>query len=105
MDEDLEFTNETEMLCILSVRMVYLCQKAYKVSYSISRIVKLWVTFVLILLPGIFLVMDSLFYSIIYKLALLLLFPILLWVMKFFTEGEFLKFVSFRDKLLARLPL
>ena len=87
----------------MSAGMAYLSQQVYRVCYSGLRILKLWTTFLIILFLGIFIVPDSLFFSLIYKTCLLLLFPILLWGVKFFTEGEVVRLINLKRKLVFRL--
>jgi len=79
---------------VVMTTMIY-NQKLMKLNYEWFRIVKLLIVTLTIFLLGYFIVIDSLVFSIIYKLSLIILYPFLLFIARFYASGEIQRFKRF----------
>lgn len=79
---------------LLMAFLTYVCsQKFYRVQYEYGRLAKLAVALVVILTAGLATKNSSGFFGFALKSSLFLMFPVLLYVLRFFREGEIAKFI------------
>jgi O-antigen/teichoic acid export membrane protein len=71
--------------------MLYYNQKLIKLDYEIVRIIKIFAVTAVIFSAGYFIVFENLVISIIFKVIIVLLFPLLLAVLKFYYPNEIVR--------------
>ena len=88
---------------IVIVLMFLYNQKLMKLYYEWKRIIKIIIVTAAIFLAGYLVNIDSIAISIVYKAAIILLYPFLLFLLKFYTPGEIQKARDFFRKGLNKL--
>lgn len=83
--------------------MFFYNQKLMKLYYEWKRILKVIITAAAIFAIGYFFIIDNIVISIIFKVIIILLFPFLLFLVRFYTKGEIQKAKEFFSNLLRRL--
>jgi O-antigen/teichoic acid export membrane protein len=86
---------------ILGVGIVFVSQKYYFVPYDYPRILKLFLSILLIIFIGKYIDVKLATYAIFLKAVLVLFFPILLYYLKFFNKND-LQFLHHKMKMLAQ---
>ena len=73
---------------LVIIALIIYNQSLMKINYEWFRLLKLAVVTAAIFAAGYFIKIDRLSLSILYKIAIILLFPLLLYVIRFFTKNE-----------------
>ena len=88
---------------IVIVLMFLYNQKLMKLYYEWKRIIKIIIVTTVIFLAGYLVNIESIAISIVYKVAIILLYPFLLLLLRFYTPGEIQKAKDFFRKGLNKL--
>jgi len=78
---------------------LYFNQRLIKIKYEIFRIIKIFIVTAAIFFTGYFVVFDNLVLSIIFKIIIILLFPFLLALLKFYTPSEIERVKTFINSI------
>lgn len=77
---------------IVIAAMYFYNRKLMKLHYEWKRLLKIVFITSIIFTPGFFINIENIVLSIIFKVAIILLYPILLFLVRFFNQGEILRF-------------
>jgi len=88
---------------IVTMAMFFYNQKLMKLYYEWPRIIKLLLATAIIFSAGYFINTGSITVTIVVKLIIILIFPLLLWLFRFFTDGEKEKSREYFVKILNKV--
>ena len=89
------------MICI----DFYYNRKFFKIDYEWVRILKIYLVTALIFIIGYFVVINNLYAAIIFKVGIIFTYPVILYVMRFYTTDEIQKITQIFEFILVKLKL